>query len=319
MSKIEIAKLMELVLKLSTESNEVPKKDLQQTYNRVGGVNLPQLKKVLTQQFFFTDATRAFYDFAKVQVYNILYCGGNDAVKANFFFKLVQSSQSGCINNGSTKLLKALEYMTIITCIVMSEAMLKEEDEFSDEDDEAQFEELHRLYTTNHLVIKEFALHINETLLFKAAAGARRGPKYLTLEDFQALMEKGQLNFTLVRASEMRQRFTEFVMANQSLALEEPALSLIQSDGFGYNDSVVMRQQGYRRNERLVPLHPGGGQGSKQGRSKNGNQGARSRKDMHDTSMQSLLSQKDQMGSARASQRMKKGLRTAASARGSHS
>lgn len=139
---------------------------------------------MLTQQFFFTDSTRAYYDFAKVQVYNILYCGGSEAVKANFFFGLVQSSQTNCIHNSSTKLLKALEYITIITCIVMSEAMLKDEEEFSDEEDEAQFEELHRLYTTNHLVIKEFALHINETLLFKPPAGSRRGPKYLTLKEF---------------------------------------------------------------------------------------------------------------------------------------
>ena len=54
-------------------------------------------------------------------------------------------------------------------------------------------------------------------------------------------MDKGQLNFTLVRAQEMRQRFTEFVMANQGLALEEPALSHIQSEGFGYNASVVLK------------------------------------------------------------------------------
>jgi hypothetical protein len=33
--------------------------------------------------------------------------------------------------------------MTIITCIVMSEAMLKDGEQFSDEDDEVQFEELH--------------------------------------------------------------------------------------------------------------------------------------------------------------------------------
>ena len=131
--------------------------------------------------------------------------------------------------------------MTIITCIVMSEAMLKDEEEFSDEDDEAQFEELHRLYTTNHIVIKEFALHINETLLFQPAPGSRRGPKYLTLKEYQALMDKGQLNFTLVRANEMRQRFTEFVFANPGLALDEPALSQIQSEGFGYNESVVLK------------------------------------------------------------------------------
>ena len=106
-----------------------------------------------------------------MQVYNILYCGGSEIVKANFFFGLVQSSQTKCIHNGSTKLLKALEYIAIITCIVMSEAMLKDEEEFSEEEDERQFEELHKLYTTNHLVIKEFALHINETLLFKPPPG----------------------------------------------------------------------------------------------------------------------------------------------------
>lgn len=48
----------------------------------------------------------------------------------------MQSSQTGSINNGSTKVLKALEYMAIITCIVMSEAMLKDGEQFSDEDDE---------------------------------------------------------------------------------------------------------------------------------------------------------------------------------------
>lgn len=41
------------------------------------------------QQFFFTDSTRENYDFSKVQLFNILYSGGNEAYKANFFFKLV--------------------------------------------------------------------------------------------------------------------------------------------------------------------------------------------------------------------------------------
>lgn len=95
-----------------------------------------------------------------------MYSGGNEAYKANFFFKLVQSSQSGCINNGSTKLLKALEYMTIITSIVISDALLKDGEQFPDEEDEIQFEELHQLFTTNHLIVKEFAQYINSALLF---------------------------------------------------------------------------------------------------------------------------------------------------------
>ena len=166
MKNVDIVKVVEMVLKQSNTQNEVPKKDLQQTYNKIKDINLKQFKKVLTQQFFFTDQARACYDFSKVQLVNILYCGGNEAYKANFFFKLVQSSQNGCINNGSTKLLKALEYMTYITCIVMSDAMLKDVVQLLDEDDEIQFEELHELYTTNHLIIKEFAQYLNETLLF---------------------------------------------------------------------------------------------------------------------------------------------------------
>ena len=82
--------MIELVLNQYT-NNEVPKKELQQTYNKIKGINLQQLKKVLTQQFFFTNSTRAFYDFTKIQLFNILYSGGNEAYKANFFFKLVQS------------------------------------------------------------------------------------------------------------------------------------------------------------------------------------------------------------------------------------
>ena len=35
-----------------------------------------------------------------------------------------------------------------------------------DEEDEKNYEELHRLYTTNYLIIKEFALHIVEHIIF---------------------------------------------------------------------------------------------------------------------------------------------------------
>lgn len=66
--------------------------------------------------------------------------------------------------------------MTIITCLVISEAMLKDGEQFSDEDDEIQFEELHQLYTTNHLIIKEFAQYLNENLLF---------PNILDYDDYQ--------------------------------------------------------------------------------------------------------------------------------------
>lgn len=52
-------------------------------------------------------------------------------------------------------------------------------------------------------------------------------------------MDKNIHNFTLVRPKEMRQRFTEFVMQNQSLALDEPDLSYNYSEGFGNTDSIA--------------------------------------------------------------------------------
>ena len=73
---VDIVKLIEMVLNQSDSKNEIPKKDLQKLYNRVDIIKLPQLKKVLTQQFFFTDQRREYYDFSKIQLFNIMYCGG---------------------------------------------------------------------------------------------------------------------------------------------------------------------------------------------------------------------------------------------------
>ena len=69
--------------------------------------------------------------------------------------------------------------MTIITCIVVSEALLKDGEQFPDEEDEIQFEELHQIYTTNHMIIKDFAQYVNEALLFPAPKGdkAKKGEK----------------------------------------------------------------------------------------------------------------------------------------------
>ena len=63
-------------------------------------------------------------------------------------------------------MLKALEYMAIITCSVIAEPLAKDDDRFADEDDELQFDYLLQLWTTNHLIVKEFAQYLNETLLF---------------------------------------------------------------------------------------------------------------------------------------------------------
>jgi hypothetical protein len=95
--------------------------------------------------------------------------------------------------------------MTIITCIVISQGMLKDTDLFPDEDDEIQFEEIQQLYATNHLIVKEFATYMNNSLLFPqdedgfGFESKKFDPRSLTLKDFQSLLSKEYLNYTLVR------------------------------------------------------------------------------------------------------------------------
>ena len=80
------------------------------------------------------------------------------------------------------------------------------------------------------MIIKDFAQYVNEALLFPQVKGLKDGKKqeakntsskYMTLKDFWNLMLKENLDYTLVRPNEMRQRFTEYVMRNQSKALLE--------------------------------------------------------------------------------------------------
>ena len=58
-------------------------------------------------------------------------------------------------------MLRAIEYMTVITCISMCDGLLKEDEQFPDDRDEAEFEELHQLFISNPFIVKEFAEYVN--------------------------------------------------------------------------------------------------------------------------------------------------------------
>ena len=64
-------------------------------------MSLKQLKKILTQQYFFTDLGREFYDQKKIEVFNMMYCGGDDEFKTEMFFELTQTQSKTVILNGS--------------------------------------------------------------------------------------------------------------------------------------------------------------------------------------------------------------------------
>ena len=96
-----------------------------------------------------------------------------------------------------------------------------------DEEDEKNYEELHRLYTTNYLIIKEFALHIVEHIIFYQGASDENqlvfkkkrpsisnsfilanGKKSLTQEQFKDLMASERVEFVLVNPQQLRMKFT---------------------------------------------------------------------------------------------------------------
>lgn len=66
-------------LQISAHGNEIKKKELQLTYNKFEkcGITKHGLKLILTKNFFFADESRSYYDYAKIQFYNLLYCFGD--------------------------------------------------------------------------------------------------------------------------------------------------------------------------------------------------------------------------------------------------
>ena len=65
-----------------------------------------------------------------------MYSGGKDQYKANFLFKLAMNSKDKTVLNGATKLIRALEHITVISCIVISDCLLKDDEQFSDDEDD---------------------------------------------------------------------------------------------------------------------------------------------------------------------------------------
>ena len=82
---------------------------------------------------------------------------------------MIASSNEKSISYAHPKLLRGIEYLTQITCWVMSEAILQNlKDQVVEEEDEYLFEILHQHYTTNPMITREFAKYINDQVLFKA-------------------------------------------------------------------------------------------------------------------------------------------------------
>lgn len=59
-------------------------------------------------------------------------------------------------------------------------------------------------------------------------------------------MSYDKLNYIILKPEEMRLKFTEFVMMNQPLALDEAAASLLQSEKFNFSKFFIFNIIFYR-------------------------------------------------------------------------
>lgn len=236
----------------------LPKKEIQKMYKSLESIKLDHLKRVLTQSFFFTDSTKTRYDYTKIQLFNLLYCGGTEIQKAIYFFELITSGKKKAkIASNSKQLLKALEYLTHISCITICEAIssvMKDLKQFEDERLEKQFAELHELYATNQQILNEFAIHINELYVFpkfneddvdsiQQALNSDSNFDLLDqydIKNFTSRMKSS--NYIIIIPEDLRIKFTEFVYKNHVQALDDEYQgSILQSDGLFNNDFNSMR------------------------------------------------------------------------------
>lgn len=85
------------------------------------------------------------------------------------------------------------------------------------------------------MVLKEFSIYINDLIFESENPREKRPIKNFTKEEFERLMSIDKLNYLILKPEEIRLKFTEFVMMNQPLALDEAAASLLQSEKFNFS------------------------------------------------------------------------------------
>jgi hypothetical protein len=56
-------------------------------------------------------------------LFNLLYAGGKEEDKLNFFFSIIETASSSAVENNSPRLIKTIENLTYIPCIAIGEIL----------------------------------------------------------------------------------------------------------------------------------------------------------------------------------------------------
>ena len=191
-----------------SNKNEIPRQKLKDTFQGIKKVDPKQVEAFIGQDYFFTDNNRSKYDFTKIMTFNLLYSGGGDSEKANIFFKLVEDPKTSLVDNKSFKLIKVIENIVIISCLIVSD-ILEENRKFEGDSNLKNFQDLRQLYSTNNGIIRDFAFSMIDTYVFPSL---EQRPSLLK-QDFMKIMET--CNYVFVKPHEIRKKYTEYVYTHR--------------------------------------------------------------------------------------------------------
>lgn len=115
------------------------------------------------------------------------------------------------VENKSFRLIKGIENIVLITCIVVSD-ILADKKKFVGDKNEKAFDELRVLFSTNAGIVRDFAIDLIETFMFPPTE--KRASLFKV--DFMKVMEN--CNYLFIKAPEIRKKYTEYVYTHRQQA-----------------------------------------------------------------------------------------------------
>lgn len=107
----------------------------------------PMLSKCLQLNFFFTDATRDFYNFDKLLCFCLLYSSAAPEMKAQILFEIMAYPKTDKLQYNSISIYNTLEFAVAITCFIMAEMFNESKDTMLDLEYQHTFNELYDMFS----------------------------------------------------------------------------------------------------------------------------------------------------------------------------
>lgn len=120
----------------------------------------------------------------------------------------MHDSKTNLVDSKSFKLIKAIECLVIISCLIVSD-ILEEKKRFEGDSNLKNFQDLRQLYTTNNGIIRDFAYSMIDQYIFPQSD--KRSS--LFKNDFVLIME--QCSNLFIKPHDIRKKYTEYVYTHR--------------------------------------------------------------------------------------------------------